>query len=127
MKPERHQGSCHCGQIRFEVVITDWVGIRCNCSICTQKGFWHLIVPPEQFTLLQGENALSTYRFNTGTARHHFCNCCEIHPFYRPRSHPDWYDVNINCLSSTLRSRFTVQAFDGQNWEEHIDEIREMP
>ena len=41
----------------------------CNCSICGKKGFLHLIVPLEQFELLSGEDALTTYRFNTGTGK----------------------------------------------------------
>ena len=71
---------------------------ECNCSICTKKGFLHLIVPPEQFELLSGDDALTTYRFNTGTAQHTFCSTCGIHPFYVPRSDPDKIDVNVRCL-----------------------------
>ena len=31
----------------------------CNCSICTKKGIWHLIVPPERFELLQRQETIS--------------------------------------------------------------------
>ena len=58
----------------------------------------HLIVPPEQFELLSGKDALTTYRFNTGAAQHTFCATCGIHPFYVPRSDPDKIDVNVRCL-----------------------------
>jgi hypothetical protein len=59
---------------------------ECNCSICTKKGFLHLIVPPEHFELLRGQGELTTYEFNTGTAKHTFCRHRGIHAFYVPRS-----------------------------------------
>ena len=40
------EGGCHCGRVRFRVT-ADLDGVTiCNCSICTKKGIWHLIVPP---------------------------------------------------------------------------------
>lgn len=87
------------------------------------KGFLHLIVPPEAFTLLCGQEALSEYRFNTGIARHLFCRHCGIHAFYRPRSHPDAYDVNVNCLDGDIARRFTIVPFDGRRWEDNVETL----
>ncbi len=122
---EIYEGGCHCGAIRFRVRVDRYEAIECNCSICTKKGFLHLIVPSEQFTLLSGEESLSTYTFNTGVAKHHFCRVCGIHSFYRPRSHPDGIDVNLRCLDGDVRSRFEIRFFDGANWERNIDKIRD--
>ena len=84
--PQTYEGGCHCGRVRFRVT-ADLSGITyCNCSICAKKGFLHLIVPPENFELISGKDALTTYRFNTGAAQHTFCATCGIHPFYVPRS-----------------------------------------
>ena len=114
------EGSCHCGAVRLRVrAALDARVDDCNCSICRKKGFLHLIVPPEDFELLSGEQELSTYRFGTGVARHHFCRHCGIHPFYRPRSHPDWYDINVRCLEGNTAS-FVVVPFDGQHWEQNV-------
>ena len=85
---EIYNGGCHCSRVRFRVR-ADLAGLlECNCSICTKKGILHLIVPPEQFELLQGEEDLATYQFNTNTAKHTFCRHCGIHAFYVPRSDP---------------------------------------
>jgi hypothetical protein len=111
------QGGCHCGAVRFEVVADIHEVIDCNCSICTKKGFLHLIVEPEKFRLLRGEEALVTYRFNTGTARHTFCGICGIHAFYTPRSHPDKVDVNVRCLEGIDLAALKIRALDGRNWE----------
>jgi hypothetical protein len=44
-------------------------------------------VTKDDFELLSGADALSTYTFNTGTAKHTFCKHCGMHPFYTPREH----------------------------------------
>jgi hypothetical protein len=115
-------GGCHCGRVRFRVT-ADLEGITdCNCSVCTKKGFLHLIVPPEQFELLSGADDLATYQFNTGTAKHMFCRHCGIHPFYVPRSDPDKMDVNVRCLDDVDIAGLTIQPFDGRNWESAIEQ-----
>jgi hypothetical protein len=116
-----YNGSCHCGAIQFRVETDDREVLDCNCTICTKKGLLHLIVPEHALTLLAGE--LATYTFGTHTAKHHFCAICGVHPFYRPRSHPDAWDVNARCLDVPL-SHWTIRAFDGQNWEANVDAIR---
>lgn len=124
-KPMTCEGGCHCGAVRFRVVINASKAVECNCSICRRKGFIHLIVPAQQFTLLKGQEALTTYTFNTGVAQHLFCHICGIHSFYQPRSHPDAIDVNLRCLDEDILSQFEIDPFDGANWEENIHQIRE--
>jgi hypothetical protein len=119
-----YEGGCHCGRVRFEVRTSKTTAFDCNCSICKKKGFLHLIVSPEDFKLLGGDMALSTYTFNTGVAKHYFCQTCGIAPFYRPRSHPNDYDVNARCLDGNAMSDFTVVPFDGENWEASVEKIR---
>ena len=123
-EPVTYEGGCHCGAVRFRVVVDKHKADDCNCSICRKKGFLHLIVPPEQFRLLQGADVLTTYTFNTGVAQHTFCRICGIHAFYRPRSHPDSFDVNVRCLDGDVLSRFDIVPFDGANWEQNIHKLR---
>ncbi|MGD0418136.1 MAG: GFA family protein [Xanthobacteraceae bacterium] len=119
---QTYEGSCHCGRVRFRVSSDLSRVIVCNCSICTKKGFLHLIVAPEQFELVCGADAVTTYRFNTGTARHTFCATCGIHPFYVPRSDPDKIDVNVRCLDNVDLASLKPHSFDGRNWEHAIAE-----
>jgi len=121
-----YEGGCHCGAVRFRVSLTaqEQVVADCNCSICRKKAFLHLIVPPDRFTLLQGETMLTTYTFNTGIAKHTFCRVCGMHPFYRPRSHPDWIDVNLRCLDGDVLSHFHIEPFDGANWEDNVGSLK---
>ena len=119
-----YTGGCHCGAVRFKIAIEKHQADECNCSICQKKGFLHLIIPRENFTLLQGEEVLTTYTFNTGVAKHKFCKICGIHSFYIPRSHPDCIDVNLRCLDGDVISKFEIVPFDGKNWEENVQELR---
>ena len=121
---ETLDGGCHCGAVRFRVKVEDFEASDCNCSVCTKKGILHLIVPPERFELLRGAEALSSYSFNTGVAKHRFCRICGMHPFYTPRSHPDHVDVNIRCLDGDAWRRFAIREFDGKNGEANVQTIR---
>jgi hypothetical protein len=115
-----HTGACHCGKVRFRVRGDLREATICNCSICTKKGFVHLIVPLSAFDLDAGADALVSYRFNTGVAEHKFCATCGIHPFYTPRSDPDKVDVNVRCLDGVDLSALEPQLFDGKHWEQAI-------
>lgn len=115
-----HHGGCHCGAVRYRVQApARIVAQSCNCSICARTGFLHLIVPASAFTLLSGAEALSSYRFNTGVAQHLFCKVCGIKSFYVPRSNPDGYSINVHCLDPGTVEAIDIEAFDGQNWEQH--------
>lgn len=120
-----HKGSCHCGAVSYEVEApADLEVTECNCSICSKSGLLHLIVNKEDFKLITGEDQLTTYTFDSGEAKHHFCKNCGIKSFYIPRSHPQGFSVNARCLDqSTIRS-ISITPFDGINWEENIETLR---
>ena len=113
------RGGCHCGAVRFEALIREPRPelLDCNCSMCSKTGFLHLIVPHEDFTLVSGEEALTSYRFGTGQADHLFCQQCGIKSYYQPRSHPEAWSVNYRALDDGHGLDVTIRKFDGQNWE----------
>ena len=116
----KHQGGCHCGRVRFEVLAPAQIEVGdCNCSMCSKTGYLHLVVKKDKFKLVSGEDALTNYQFNTGTAKHLFCSHCGIKSFYVPRSHPDGYSVNARCLDEGTVTGMTLRKIDGKNWEKH--------
>lgn len=78
-------------------------------------GYLHIIVLHGDFELLTGRDALTSYRFGTGSAEHLFCGHCGIKAFYQPRSHPEAWSVNANCLDKPVE--LSITPFDGRNWE----------
>jgi hypothetical protein len=104
--------------VRFEVIAPAILHVSdCNCSICSKSGYLHLTVPRARFNLLSGSEALTTYTFNTGTARHMFCSVCGVKSFYVPRSHPDGFSVNARCLDPGTIQELVITKFNGQDWE----------
>ena len=119
----KYPGRCHCGAVSFEVELDDHIVVHeCNCSICQMIGFQHAIVPASKFHLLSGEDAITTYTFNTGVAKHTFCKHCGVKPFYIPRSNPDGFSINLRCLEERP-PQVELQPLDGQNWEQHAGEL----
>jgi hypothetical protein len=58
-------------------------------------------VPAEAFTLLQGGDQLSHYRFGEGSIDHTFCRHCGVYAFVsasEPVMGGDFYCVNVACL-----------------------------
>ena len=96
--------------------------LDCNCSVCRMTAYLHIMVPHEHFELISGCDSLASYRFGTGAAEHLFCRQCGIKSFYQPRSHPDAWSVNANCLDEPLE--LVVEKFDGRNWEQAASSLR---
>ena len=126
-EPTWLSGGCHCGAVRFEAALPAVVEAQsCNCSMCQKVGFVHVIVPESRFRLTAGAHAITTYRFNTGVAQHTFCKTCGVKPFYRPRSNPDGWSVNARCLDDVAGLDLRIEAFDGQNWEAHAEDLAHL-
>ncbi|HEX3484604.1 MAG TPA: GFA family protein [Micropepsaceae bacterium] len=123
---KQYFGQCHCGKVTYTVkadLETERNGI-CNCSNCTMKGFLHHHVEKARFTLLTGFDDLKLYKFGTLSAEHYFCKSCGVESFYRSRSDPDMWDINVRCLKhADTRERvdiyaLTYQLGDGEHWED---------
>jgi hypothetical protein len=95
------EGACHCGTVRFRVQLPEGLASarRCTCSLCRMRGAIAVSAPLEGLTILAGEDALTCYQFNTGTAKHYFCARCGIYTHHQRRSNPREYGVNAACLA----------------------------
>ena len=59
----RYRGSCHCGNIAFEVEGLIDKALACNCSICSRKGSLLWFVPRAQLTIHAADGNVGTYQF----------------------------------------------------------------
>ena len=56
-------------------------------------------VDPPNFILLEGDEFLNEYRFNTMTVTHYFCRRCGIFVYFHSRYEGEnTYVVNVGCL-----------------------------
>lgn len=110
-------GACHCGAVRFTASLTDGLRTarRCTCSFCRMRGAVAVSAPLGGVRITQGEDALASYRFNTGTAHHFFCSRCGIYTHHQRRSNPDEYGVNVACLGISPFDLTEVPVIDGEN------------
>ena len=109
-------GACHCGTVRFRATLTDGLRTarRCTCSYCRMRGAVAVSANLDGLVITAGEAALSTYQFNTGTARHYFCSVCGIYTHHRRRSDPSQYGINVACLEGVSPFDFAeVRVVDG--------------
>jgi hypothetical protein len=122
-----HTGSCHCAAVSLQVEAPEDIeAYECTCSMCKRTAFLHLIVPASRFQLLSGADVLTTYIFNTGTAKHLFCRICGVKAFYVPRSNPDGFSVNVRCLDQATVRSVKVLPFDGENWEANGNALAQL-
>ncbi|WP_298091769.1 GFA family protein [uncultured Sphingomonas sp.] len=87
---------------------------RCTCSYCQMRGAVAVSANLSGLRFLQGEELLTRYRFNTGSAQHFFCSRCGIYTHHQRRSNPDEYGVNAACLDGVSPFDFPeVPVMDG--------------
>ncbi len=113
----KYTGGCHCGKVRFEVEMEIGKPISCNCSICQKKGTLLSFAPTKQFTLLQGQNALTDYQFHKHVIHHLFCSTCGVTSFANG-STPDGQEVkaiNVRCLDGVDLDKIEVIKYDGKS------------
>jgi hypothetical protein len=113
----QYRGSCHCGQVAFEVQGEIQGVISCNCSICQRKGSLMWFVPRDALKLLTPESASSVYKFNKHVIGHRFCPNCGIHP-YGEGTDPKGRQmaaVNVRCLEGVDLDKIAVTPFDGRS------------
>lgn len=109
-------GQCHCGAVQFEVTLAEGFSTirRCTCSYCRMRGAVVASAAMGSIRLTRGEDALTSYRFNTGTAQHFFCSRCGIYTHHQRRSNPHLYGVNVACLDGVSPFDFAeVPVVDG--------------
>src|SRR5450631_4499668 len=74
--PGNYTGGCHCGAVKYKVEMDLGKVMACNCSICGKSGTLLQFVPEDKFTLISGDDALTTYTFNKHVIIHNFCKTC---------------------------------------------------
>ncbi len=103
MATQTYTGSCHCGDVRFEVDLDlSEGGGKCNCSICRKVRNWSAGTKPEQFRLLSDPAALTDYTPSPdGPVHWPFCKRCGVRPYGHgdvPEIGGPFVSVQLACL-----------------------------
>ena len=114
---ETFHGGCHCGAVRFTATAALDTVLECNCSHCSRKGLLLAFTPRDQFTLEQGEDSLTEYRFNKHVIAHQFCKVCGVQPFAFAKD-PNGVDtaaINARCIDGLDLAALKRAPYDGAN------------
>ena len=118
MSESQYTGSCHCGAVRYTVALDlAQPVIACNCSMCGRAGTLLSFVPAENFSLEQGSEALTDYRFNHHVIHHLFCKVCGVKSFARgigPNG-KEMVAINVRCVEGVDPSTLTTKQIDGKS------------
>lgn len=109
-------GSCHCGNIRFEVEGIIDSALSCNCSICIRKGSLLWFAPFSDFKLLTHGNNIGTYMFNKHVIHHKFCQVCGVSPYAEgndPKGNR-MAAINIRCIEGINLDSIPVHHYNGK-------------
>jgi hypothetical protein len=118
----KHLASCHCGAVVLEISLPDGIvdPRHCACSICRRKGAVMASVPLAGIHIVQGEEHLKVYQFNTQVAKHYFCSLCGIYTHHQRRSNPHQYGYNVGCLEGVNPFEIAgVRVYDGVHYRDH--------
>jgi hypothetical protein len=121
---QTYAGSCHCGNVQFEVdAEIDHVRV-CDCSVCAKRGALNFRVEAADFRLKTPLDGLSLYQWGSFTAKDYFCPTCGILPFRRPadptaeelrqgaKPFAGWA-VNVRCLDGIDLAALPRKAIHG--------------
>jgi hypothetical protein len=112
-----YEGSCHCGNIAFEVEGEFGDAIDCNCSLCRRRGGLLAFAPRDKLTLKTPIENISTYTFNHHAIQHHFCSRCGIAPFGEGVS-PNGTataSINLRCIPAIDLDALKVTRYNGKD------------
>ena len=102
-------GSCHCGQVAFEVTGEIPAKLtRCTCSFCSKRGALHAYYQPEQFHLTKSGDSDVVYRWQTKLVAHHFCAVCGCATF----SDSPAFEMDGSWDKKTRRISVNARLFD---------------
>ena len=111
-----YKGSCHCGNVAYEVEGEINNALSCNCSMCSRKGSLLWFAPRDKLRLLSAEDAAGTYEFNKHVIKHRFCLACGIHPYAEgvdPKGNR-MAAINLRCVEGVDLASLPVKQFDGR-------------
>lgn len=127
-------GSCHCGEIKFEAEISPERVAVCHCSDCqTMSGSAFRVVvqvPSDQFTFLTGSTKVYVKTAENGNLREqHFCGTCGTHIYATsPDDGLKPLGIRISTLAQRAELTPSVQVWcrSAQSWVNDLGSFKAL-
>lgn len=113
---KKYFGSCHCGEILYEINANINYVIMCNCSFCSKKGWLIIHIDNESFKLIKGDKYLGDYQFAKKRVNHFTCINCGISVFSKGiiEDNKLIYAINTYCLDNIDLKKIEIKHFDDE-------------
>ncbi len=127
-----YEGGCLCGAVRFEIAGPIRNIVYCHCSRCRKaqgSAFaTNGIAAADEFTITQGEDALTVYESMPGKTKH-FCRICGSPIASKNAADPGNVRVRIGTIDSVIAERPMAHIFatSKADWEEICDDLPQYP
>ena len=129
------QGSCHCGEVRYEAEVDPEAVLLCNCTDCqvlTGSAFRLSVpAPRESFRLLSGEPRTYIKTADSGTQRaHSFCPNCGTPVFAcAANGVPPTYSLRVGGLKQrhALPPKKRTWCKSALEWAQNVSVIPGQP
>ncbi|KAG4425862.1 hypothetical protein IFR04_001069 [Cadophora malorum] len=128
-----YDAACHCGNVKFTVTLDkpfpEQKVNKCNCTICTQKGYVFVYPPRRDINFTQGYETMGAYKFNTKQKTHKFCTNCgtslliDFHgtPPGGPEPDKDTLAINVRNFTDIDMEAMEYTYFDGKKLIPRVD------
>lgn len=121
MTPQRVEGGCLCGAVRFELSLPTKFCAHCHCSMCRRGHGAGIVtwvgVARAGFKLLAGEDVLTRYASSEHGTRS-FCSRCGSSLLYDSTRRPDVLDVVLANLHAPIDRKPELHVYfdDRAEW-----------
>ena len=116
-------GSCHCGNIKFELLITPTHLCECNCSVCRRLGALWVHAENTEINIINKSDKISDYVWGDKSLA--FCTCavcgCTTHwKSLNPETNSRMA-VNLRMTDPEECVGIPIRHFDGADTFTYID------
>lgn len=114
-------GSCHCGNVTFELAKSPEKLVDCNCSICRRIGALWGHLEPADVSIKAGKT--TAYVHGDELLAFHTCLKCGCTTHYENlgKDKHTHMAVNFRMCDPDVVGQFVVRRFDGANSWQFID------
>ena len=116
-------GSCHCGAVKFELLIQPTHLTECNCSICHRIGAIWAHADDTEINIICDETDLINYVWGDKSIK--FCSCktcgCTTHWKSLGAQQPTRLVVNMRMVDRAEILEIGIRHFDGADSFVYLD------
>jgi hypothetical protein len=115
--------SCHCGEVKMEILTAPKEVTDCNCSICRRYGVLWAYYTPAQVRIVAPVGATKAYLWGDRSIAFHHCQNCGCVTHWSAADRPaDRMGVNARLMAPEVLAAAHVRRLDGADTWRYLDE-----